>query len=106
MNTEHSRHWNWPRQLGNVCIKLAHFRERSSNKSLSDVADLYPTATVRGVDMFPPPVTWMPPNCVFEVDDILREWTWREPFDFIHLRLMYGAFDPAGWEKVYKQAYE
>jgi hypothetical protein len=48
----------------------------------------------------------MPPNCVFEVDDILREWTWREPFDFIHLRLMYGAFDPAGWEKVYQQAYE
>ncbi|KAJ5755544.1 hypothetical protein N7533_005087 [Penicillium manginii] len=50
-----------------------------------DVADLYPTATV---------------------DDILREWTWREPFDFIHLRLMYGAFDPAGWEKVYQQAYD
>lgn len=63
-------------------------------------------ATVRGVDIFPPPVTWMPPNCVFEVDDVLREWTWREPFDFIHLRLMYGAFDPAGWEKVYKQAFE
>ncbi|KAJ5220978.1 uncharacterized protein N7469_009865 [Penicillium citrinum] len=71
-----------------------------------DVADLYPNTTVRGVDIFPPPVTWMPPNCVFEVDDILREWTWREPFDFIHMRLMYGAFDPAGWEKVYKQAYD
>ena len=48
----------------------------------------------------------MPPNCVFEVDDILKEWTWREPFDFIHLRMMYGAFDPEGWTQVYKQAYE
>ncbi|KAJ5296612.1 uncharacterized protein N7443_007505 [Penicillium atrosanguineum] len=71
-----------------------------------DVADLYPSATVRGVDIFPPPVSWMPPNCVFEVDDVLREWTWRESFDFIHLRLMYGAFAPDGWDQVYKQAYD
>ncbi|KAJ5263463.1 hypothetical protein N7478_011068 [Penicillium angulare] len=71
-----------------------------------DVADLYPTATVRGVDVFPPPVTWMPPNCVFEVDDVLREWTWKEPFDFIHMRLMYGAFAPEGWKKVYQQCYD
>lgn len=48
----------------------------------------------------------MPPNCVFEVDDVLREWTWREPFDFIHLRMMYGSFDEEGWNQVYKQAYE
>ncbi|KAI2689008.1 hypothetical protein DTO013E5_1381 [Penicillium roqueforti] len=27
-----------------------------------DVADRYPLATVRGVDLFPPPVLWMPPN--------------------------------------------
>ncbi|KAJ5473086.1 hypothetical protein N7530_007087 [Penicillium desertorum] len=25
-----------------------------------DVADMFPNATVRGVDLFPPPVTWMP----------------------------------------------
>ncbi|CAI7624433.1 unnamed protein product [Penicillium manginii] len=66
---------------------------------------MYPSATVRGVDLFPPPVTWMPPNCIFEVDDVLREWTWREPFDFIHIRLMYGAFAPEGWDQLYKQAY-
>ncbi|KAJ6112317.1 hypothetical protein N7523_008378 [Penicillium sp. IBT 18751x] len=73
---------------------------------ISDVADLYSTATIRGVDLFPPPVTWMPPNCVFEVDDILKEWTWREPFDFIHMRMMYGAFDGEGWNQVYKRAYD
>lgn len=64
------------------------------------------TATIRGVDLFPPPVTWMPPNCFFEVDDVLKDWTWREPFDFIHLRMMYGAFDSEGWNQVYKRAYE
>ncbi|KAJ5780796.1 hypothetical protein N7457_005956 [Penicillium paradoxum] len=59
-----------------------------------------------GCRPLPPPVTWMPPNCVFEVDDVLREWTWREPFDFIHLRLMLGAFTPEGWNQVYKQCYD
>ncbi|KAJ5463278.1 hypothetical protein N7475_008222 [Penicillium sp. IBT 31633x] len=71
-----------------------------------DAADMYPSAVVRGVDLFPPPVTWMPPNCVFEVDDVLRDWTWRDPFDFIHLRLMLGAFTPEGWDQVYKQCYD
>lgn len=63
-------------------------------------------ATVRGVDLFPPPVSWMPPNCVLEVDDVLQEWTWREPFDLIHMRIMIGSFDPAEWDRVYKQCYE
>lgn len=71
-----------------------------------DAADKYPSATVRGVDMFPPPVTWVPPNCVFEVDDILRDWTWKEPFDFIHLRLLLGAFTPEGWVELYDKCYQ
>ncbi|OQD76371.1 hypothetical protein PENDEC_c004G06193 [Penicillium decumbens] len=71
-----------------------------------DVADMFPNATVRGVDLFPPPVSWMPPNCVLEVDDVLQEWTWREPFDLIHMRIMIGSFDPAEWDRVYKQCYD
>lgn len=70
------------------------------------MADRYPSANVRGVDIFPPPVSWMPPNCIFEVDDILREWTWKDPFDFIHLRLMLGAFTPDETDKLYKQCYD
>ncbi|KAJ5666899.1 hypothetical protein N7462_011308 [Penicillium macrosclerotiorum] len=71
-----------------------------------DVADLYPSAIVRGVDLFPPPATWMPPNCILEVDDVVSEWTWKEPFDLIHMRLMVGALTPEGWAKLYKQAYD
>lgn len=63
-------------------------------------------ATVRGVDIFPPPVSWMPPNCILEVDDVLREWTWREPFDFIHLRILLGAFTAKEWDIVYQKCYE
>ncbi|CAG8118490.1 unnamed protein product [Penicillium salamii] len=62
--------------------------------------------TVRGIDIFPPPVTWVPPNCVFEIDDILQDWTWKEPFDFIHLRLLLGAFTPEGWDELYKKCYD
>lgn len=60
-----------------------------------DVADMFPTTTVRGVDLYPPPVTWMPPNCILEVDNIAEDWTWNEPQDLIHMRIMIGAFDDA-----------
>lgn len=56
--------------------------------------------------MFPPPITWIPSNCILEVDDILKEWTWEEPFDFIHMRTMLGAFTAQEWDDVYKQCYE
>ncbi|KAJ5421538.1 hypothetical protein N7491_009983 [Penicillium cf. griseofulvum] len=39
-------------------------------------------------------------------DDILRDWTWRDPFDFIHMRLMLGAFTPDEWDRLYKQCYD
>lgn len=48
----------------------------------------------------------MPPNCVLEVDNILDEWTWREHFDLIHMRIMIGSFDPTEWDQVYKTCYE
>ncbi|KAJ6007523.1 hypothetical protein N7540_011499 [Penicillium herquei] len=71
-----------------------------------EVADMLPETTVRGVDLFPPPVSWLPPNCILEVDDILEDWTWREPFDFIHLRILDCAFTPEETENVYKQCYD
>lgn len=66
----------------------------------------YLLATVRGVDLFPPPVSWMPPNCVLEVDDALQQWTWREPFDLIYMRIMTGSFNDKEWDQIYKQCYE
>ncbi|KAJ5083679.1 hypothetical protein N7456_013106 [Penicillium angulare] len=71
-----------------------------------DVADMLPNSYVRGVDLYPPPIDWTPPNCIFEVDDILEEWTWRESFDLIHMANMIGSFDSSEWERVYQQCYD
>ncbi|KAK5055388.1 hypothetical protein LTR84_013138 [Exophiala bonariae] len=71
-----------------------------------DVADKYPEAVVYGVDLSPPPVTWMPPNCHLQVDDVLEDWTFRENFDLIHMRLMLGAFTDNEWRDVYRKAYD
>ena len=71
-----------------------------------EVADRYPSAYVQGVDLSPPPETWVPPNCKFEVDDVLKPWMFKQTFDFIHLRHMLGSFTDGQWKGVYKQAYE
>ena len=70
-----------------------------------DVADRFPSALVYGVDLFPTPDTWVPPNCKFEVDDVLEPWMYSQKFDLIHLRMMHGSFTDEQWRLVYKQAY-
>ncbi|KAJ5706538.1 hypothetical protein N7488_006339 [Penicillium malachiteum] len=71
-----------------------------------DTADFYPEAMVRGVDLFPPPNAWVPPNCVLEVDDILLPWTYSEKFDLIHLRILACAFSPEETDKLMKRIYD
>lgn len=48
----------------------------------------------------------MPPNCVMEIDNVLEEWTWREEFDLMYMRIMIGSFTEQEWDLVYKQCYE
>ncbi|KAH0845446.1 hypothetical protein FOPE_11680 [Fonsecaea pedrosoi] len=72
----------------------------------SDVADQFPAASVYGVDLSPPPSNWVPPNCFLQVDDVLEEWTWRQDFDLIHMRLMLGAFTDTEWTAVYKKCFD
>ena len=62
---------------------LMHSRTR-------DVADRFPSALIHGVDISPPPDTWVPLNCEFEVDDVLKPWEFKEngKFGLIHLRYM------------------
>lgn len=71
-----------------------------------DVADMFPEAWVRGVDLFPPPVTWLPPNCVLEVDDVTQDWTWSQKFDLIHLRILACAFTPEETADIMKKCYD
>ncbi|KAJ5706354.1 hypothetical protein N7536_002043 [Penicillium majusculum] len=59
-----------------------------------DVADMFPNGD------------WLPPNCIMEVDDVLQEWTWRQPFDLIHMRQLIGAFTPVEWDGLFAQCYK
>ncbi|KAF4458659.1 methyltransferase [Fusarium albosuccineum] len=34
----------------------------------------------------------VPPNCIFELDDLEKDWTWSAPFDLIFARVMTGCF--------------
>jgi SAM-dependent methyltransferase len=66
-----------------------------------DYADAHPEAEVIGVDLSPIQPPFVPPNLVFELDDLEKEWTWSEPFDFIFARMMLGCFkDLPGMIKV------
>ncbi|KAF4953752.1 hypothetical protein FGADI_5745 [Fusarium gaditjirri] len=45
-----------------------------------------------------------PPNCIFEIDNLEKEWIWSEPFDFIFCRVMTGSF--ADMENFVQNAYD
>lgn len=70
------------------------------------MADHYPDVNVNGVDLTPPPQSFVPMNCVLEVDDCSKEWQWNKKFDLVHMRYLAGSFTPEGFNKLYKQAYE
>lgn len=66
------------------------------------VAERYPQAEVVATDLGPCELADLPPNLVFQVDDAREEWTYAEPFDYIHIRGMAGAF--SDWKFIYDQA--
>jgi len=70
-----------------------------------DFADEFPSAEVIGVDISPTQPTFTPPNCRFEIDDVVSDWTYRpESFDFINIRTLYGSI--ADWPKLYSEIYD
>ncbi|RSL40255.1 hypothetical protein CEP53_013487 [Fusarium sp. AF-6] len=46
----------------------------------------------------------VPPNCIFEIEDAEKEWTWTQKFDYIFVRLMVGSI--ADWDKFTRKCYE
>ncbi|KAF6844657.1 methyltransferase domain-containing protein [Colletotrichum musicola] len=67
-------------------------------------ADSHPKATVIGVDLSAIQPGYVPPNCRFELDDIEKEWTWSQPFDFIFIRSMTGAI--TDWPGLIEKAFD
>jgi len=71
-----------------------------------DFADEFPSATVIGTDLSPIQPSWVPPSCVFYVDDSDSEWTFQphDAFDFIHGRAMGGSIKD--WQVLYNEIYK
>ncbi|KAI1329044.1 S-adenosyl-L-methionine-dependent methyltransferase [Xylariaceae sp. FL0255] len=69
-----------------------------------EFATQYPESQVIGTDLSPIQPHYLPDNCRFEIDDAEDEWTYTEPFTFIHGRALLSCFDDP--EKVVRQAYE
>ncbi|ORY71021.1 S-adenosyl-L-methionine-dependent methyltransferase [Pseudomassariella vexata] len=68
-----------------------------------DFASKYPECEVIGTDLSPIQPAYVPSNCRFEIDDAEDEWTFTEPFDFIHGRALLSCFrDP---EHVIQQGF-
>ncbi|KAF4995732.1 hypothetical protein FGRMN_4939 [Fusarium graminum] len=69
-----------------------------------EFADDHPHAEVFGIDIAAIQPTFVPPNCVFEIDDAEKEWTWKQKFDYIFVRLMVGSI--ADWDNFTKQCFD
>ncbi|KAI0431884.1 S-adenosyl-L-methionine-dependent methyltransferase [Xylaria sp. FL1042] len=69
-----------------------------------EFASQYPETEVVGTDLSPIQPHYLPENCRFEIDDAEDEWTYSEPFSFIHGRALMSCFDDPS--RVVKQAYE
>ncbi|KAJ9642346.1 hypothetical protein H2199_004726 [Coniosporium tulheliwenetii] len=72
-----------------------------------DFADAHPSAQVTHWVPVPPDELTspsVPPNCTFEIDDCEEPWTFSQKFDYIHGRMMIGAF--GDWPNVFKNVYE
>lgn len=69
-----------------------------------DMGDRYPSAEVIGVDLSPIQPSWVAPNVRFEIDDLEKEWTFKENyFDFIHSRHM--AMGIHDWKAYIQQVF-
>jgi SAM-dependent methyltransferase len=68
------------------------------------MADEYPGTEVIGTDISAVQPSWVPPNCIFQIDDAQLDWTFKpDYFDFVHIRYLYGGIDD--WQKLYRQAF-
>lgn len=72
-----------------------------------EMGQMYPKAEVIATDISvfdAGPAVLGLPNVHFQLDDAEEEWTYREPFDLIHMRGLSAAI--RNWRHVYQQAFK
>lgn len=69
-----------------------------------DIADMFPSAEVIGVDIAPIQPKWVASNCQFEIDDVEADWMYKkDSFDFIHFRD--PCYSIRDWPKLLGQCF-
>ncbi|KAH6983509.1 S-adenosyl-L-methionine-dependent methyltransferase [Ilyonectria sp. MPI-CAGE-AT-0026] len=69
-----------------------------------DYGDEHPEAKVIGIDLSPIQPNFVPINVEFLVDDIEEPWSYRQPFGYIHSRMMTSSI--AKWPDYLRDVYE
>jgi len=69
-----------------------------------EMGEKFPDSDVLGNDLSPIQPRWVPPNVHFEVDDVEKEWTYSQKFDFIHVRALNGALKD--WPALVKRVFD
>jgi SAM-dependent methyltransferase len=69
-----------------------------------DFADTHSSAKVIGTDLSPIQPIYVPPNCHFYVDDWSQEWTFDDPFDYIHARMLVIA--ARNWRQLMQKCFD
>jgi SAM-dependent methyltransferase len=72
-----------------------------------EMAEQYPDAEIVATDISvfdSGPARIGMPNVCFQLDNAEDEWTYRDPFDLVHLRGLSGAF--RDWSSVYRRAFQ
>ena len=68
------------------------------------MGERFPNAQIIATDISAYQPTIVPPNVVFQFDDAQQGWTYSDPFDFIHMRGLAGAF--SNWSSIYSEAHK
>lgn len=69
-----------------------------------DMAEKFPSAEVIGMDTAVVQSSNVPPNCMFEVDDVENDWLYQsDSFDFVHARELVMAV--RNWPRLMSQGY-
>jgi SAM-dependent methyltransferase len=68
------------------------------------MAEQMPESQIVASDIWPFEPHDIPQNLYYRIEDARQEWTYSEPFDYIFMRGLVGAF--SDWKFIYEQAYK
>ncbi|KAH8885354.1 S-adenosyl-L-methionine-dependent methyltransferase [Thozetella sp. PMI_491] len=69
-----------------------------------DFGDEYPESQIIGIDLSPTQPSFVPANVSFLIDDLEDVWTFSQPFDFIHNRMMNSSI--SDWPAFIKKSFD